>query len=353
MNKQKIYRYGKYAATGVVGIGVGLAGYAATDTPTQNTDTYQNLEKELTQAQQNADNFEQQVADLETTVTTKEGKISNLESQVTQFEETVTRLREENEDLEETIASGNERTGIVDYFPVFTENTDVEYDVITVESVDDPADDLDGVTDSEGDYTQIDVETVDGDEGHEYDATVVEFEEAEDADDYEDHERDYVDEVSFSADGDEHTVGVSVKEVDAGELEDKAIQIEYEDDDVLQDVDDEDEIESVVVDGEDITDEISDVYFENSGERLVIDFEDGNYVNEEDEISVTFSEADGDEAPEWVKVNGNGEYEYDQDADEFVFRDGNTVVTGEGFEDDTGDEDDYDAQYNEFVAQYE
>lgn len=350
MNEQ-IKTYGKYAATAVVGVGVGLTGYAVSDTPTQQTDAYQNLNDKLDTAQSNADDFEQQVADLETTVTDKEDRISNLTAQVSQFETTVQELKDENADLEEAVASGEERTGLVDYFPVFTENTDVEYTDFTNLEVDQPADELAGVDDAEGDYTQIDVKTEDRVENHDYDVTVTQFESGEDADDYEENERDYVDEVSFSADGDEHTVGVISKE-SVGKLND--IHVEYEDEDSVEDVDDEDDIESVVVDGEDVTEDVDTVKVD--GAVLEVSFDGDNYVNEGDEVSLTFSQADGDESPEKVWVNGQDgahTYEYDQDVDQFVFRDGNTVVTGTGDEDVDGDEDDYDAQYEEFRSQYE
>jgi len=39
--KDAITHYGKYAATAVVGVGLGAAGFAAYDTPVQQTDKYQ------------------------------------------------------------------------------------------------------------------------------------------------------------------------------------------------------------------------------------------------------------------------------------------------------------------------
>jgi len=354
--KEQAKHYGKYALTGAVGIGLGFTAFTVNDTPTKQTDTYQNLQDKLDTAQNNADDFESQVADLQTTVTDKEDRIANLTSQVSQFETTVQELKEENEDLEDAVAQGDERVGIVDYFPVFTQNTDVEYDNFNVESVDDPADDLNGVTDAEGDYTQIDVETVDPNEDHEYDATVVEFEDGEDADEYEEHQRDYVDEVSFSANGETQTVGITAKDNTGATGALDNVLVTYEDDDVLRDVEDEDDIESVVVDGDDVTEDVTGVSVssQSDGERLNVKLNGDTYVNEGDEVSVTF-ESDSEEAPEFVQLNhgNNYEYEYDQDADQFVFRDGNTVVTGEGIEDSDGDEDDYDAQYEEFTTQYE
>lgn len=345
--QSKSKKYLTAAAAGAVGVGLGAAGYATTlDKPVQDTTEYQNLQEKLTEAQNNADDFEKQVADLQTTVTDKEERVSNLESQVKQFNATVEELRAENADLEDAVAQGDERVGIVDYFPVFTENTDVEYDSFDVVSVDHPYDNGDG----EGDFTRIDVTTEDPDEGHQYDVKIVEFEESEDADDWEDDQRDFAHEVSFSVSGDEHTVGVSAQDASTGSLDD--IKVEYEDDDVLQDVSDEEDIETVTVDGEDVTEDVDTVSVSNNGEELTVTFESGNYVNEGDEISLTFSEADGDDAPEIVTLNGH-EYEYDQDYEQFVYRNDNTVVVGEGIEASSGDEDDYDAQYDEFVTQYE
>lgn len=341
ISRDKVKQYGKYIAPLAVGAGLGLGGAVYADSgPTQ--DEYQNLNEKLQNAQDENTDLESEVATLQTAVQGEEAKVANLEGQVTQFKETVKELRADNEDLEDAVAQAQERVGLVDYFPVFTENTDVEYDNFDVVEVDE---DYNG---GEGDYTEIDVETVDEDENHEYDLTVREFEEGEDANDYADDQRDYQDEVSFSVSGDEHTVGITAKEGSAV----NNFHIHYEDDDVLEDVNDDDDIESVIVDGEDVTDDVDSISKKFSGDELVVSLETNkNYVNEGEEISVTFSNAGKDEAPEYTHFNGET-YDYEQDSDQFVYQDGNFVVTGEGFE-GSGDEDDYDAQYEEFSTQYE
>jgi len=336
--------YLKIAAVGAVGIGVGAAGYAVTlDTPTTQTTEYQNLQDNLTDAQNNNADLEDQVADLQTTVTDKEDRVTNLEDQVTQFNNTVEELRAENADLEDAVATAQERVGLVDYLPVFSD-ADVEFQGAGLNVEIEESADAD-----EGDYDRITANYSDED-GGEYDVEITQYEESEDADDAVEDFRETANPVEFSEDGDTHTVEVSGYE---GDLQ--MMAFDYSDADAIEDVDHEDDVESVYVDGEDVTDRVESVSH-HTDTQLRIDFENGYYVNDGETVKVTYSDAtsDGDFETAYI-TDEDGQnfnnYEYDQDSDnrEDVYRDGNTVVevTGER----NGDS--FDAQYADLTSQYE
>lgn len=344
MQTEQLKHYGKYAATAVVGVGVGLGGYAFYDTPTDETNQYQNLQEQLDEAQSENADFEEQVADLQTTVTDAEEREAHLEAQVEQFNQTVEDLRAENADLEDAVAEAQERTGLVDYLPVF-EDEDVEFNGDITTEVDKD------VTDGEGDYDQLDVD-YSSDDGV-YDVTITQYEESEDAEDAVEDFEDEQEDVVFTENGDERTVEVTGYN---GELSQTVF--EYDDDDAVEDVEEED-IE-VTVDGDDVTNRITSVD-SSDGDKLVINFEDGYYVNEGETVSVTYSDAgDGDlgehNGDVTIKNSDNDESEFEYDADdddtrEDIYRDGNTVVELVGEE--TGDEDTFEAQYEDLQSHYE
>lgn len=337
ITREQAKNYGKYAATAVVGIGVGLAGYTVNDTPTQKTDAYQNLNQTLQDAQSDNAELEDQVSDLETTVTEKEDRVTNLESQVTQFNQTVEDLRAENADLEDAVAQGEERVGLVDYLPVFSDS-DVEFEDSGLDVVVD-------VEADEGDYDRVTANYT-SDDG-EYDVTVTQYEEDEDADDAVEDFRETQTPVEFSADGDEHTVTVNGY---TGSFSD--IKFEYDDADAFEDVDHEDDVEAVVVDGEDITDRVESVEHVN-GDQVKVTLDEDYYVNDGESITVTYSDASDDGDLVNVQVwDGSWEtFNYDEDDDytEDIYRDGDTVVEVVG--EDKGDE--FDAQYADLTSQYE
>lgn len=335
--KESTKTYGKYILTGAVGVGLGFGAFTATDTPTKQTDTYKNLQDDLDTAQSNADNFESQVAELETTVTDKEEKVSNLEAQVEQFNATVEELRAENADLEDAVATAQDRVGLVDYLPVFSDG-DVEFTDLGVE--------VDADSDSEeGEYDRISTNYTDED-GGDYDVEITEYEESEDADDAVEYFREENSPVEFTADGDTHTVEFTGF---TGSLNN--IDLHYDDSDAVEDVDHENYIESVTVDGEDITDKVDSVSLHSGDTQLRVSFDESHYVNDGEKVSVTFSNA-GDGELEKVQADDDRyDEDYDQSSDsrEDIYRDGNTVVEVTG--DRNGDA--FEAQYEDLASQYE
>lgn len=340
--------YGKYVLAGAVGFGLGAGAFTVADTPTEQTQTYQNLQDKLDTAQNDNEDLEEKIEDLNTTVTDKEERVSNLEDQVTQFNNTVEELRAENADLEDAVATAQERVGLVDYLPVFSDE-DVEFDTggLSVE-VDQEAHDGNG----EGDYDRITANYGD-DNGGNYDVIITEYEESEDADEAVEDFRETNSPVEFTEDGDTHTVETTGY---TGEME--KVQFEYSDADAVEDVDYEDDVESVTVDGEDITDRVETVETVNDGSDLRITFDESYYVNDGDKVSVSYSDASSEGDFEEVRFyDGNswtsdaGDYQYDQSSDtrEDVYRDGNTVVEVTG--DRTGDS--FEAQYADLTSQYE
>lgn len=232
----------------------------------------------------------------------------------------------------------SERTHLVDYLPVF-EDGDVEFDDINYVKVDEP------VEDGEGDYDQLDVKYSSSD--GEYDVVASQYEEVEDAEDKVEDFENSQEEVLFTENGDARTVDFTGY---SGEL--KKADFSYDDDDAVADVDEED-IESVSVDGEDITDRVEQVSTPD-GEQLRINFENGYYVNQGETVSVTYSDA-GEGELEDVQVNNEGNtFEYDEDDNERkdIYRDGDTVVEITGNEKD-GDEHDFNSQYEDLQSQYE
>jgi len=340
MKTDTIKHYGKFVAAGAVGVGLGAAGLAYADTPVQQTNTYQNLQDDYQSVQDENSDLEAQVADLQTTVTNSQERADNLEAQVTQFNETVNELRDENADLEDAVAQAQERVGLVDYLPVFSdEDVELQNNIKVFTDVDDSS--------NEGDYDRIDVnyESNDG----QYDVTVTEYEESEDADDAVEDFEDGREDVVFTEDGDERTVEVAGY---SGELDETAFH--YDDDDAVEDVQKED-IESVTVDGEDVTNRVESVD-NTDGSNLRITFENGYYVNQGETVSVTYSDAGDGELDEsrtnnvWIGSQGFY-YDLDEDTREDIYRDGNTVVELEGTEE--GDEDTFEAQYEDLRTQYE
>jgi len=347
ITREQAKNYGKYAATAVVGIGVGLAGYTVNDTPTQKTDAYQNLNQTLQDAQSDNADLEDQISDLETTVTEKEDRVANLESQVTQFNQTVEDLRAENADLEDAVAQAQERVGLVDYLPVFSDE-DVELqDPISV-SLDQEAEELDAISNSDYDYDELDV-NYDSDDGF-YHVTIQQFESVDDAEERVDEFEEAQDPVTISRDGDEHTVEVTDYE---GEM--KQLDIEYDDAEAIEDVNDVDDIQDLTVDGVDITDRVESVsYAGNNDEQLRITLSSEYQVDEGDTVSVTYRDAKDDGDLEEVAVDNGDEwtyFQYDEDdnTENNIYRDGDTVVEVEGT--DNGDE--FDAQYADLTSQYE
>lgn len=337
--KETTKTYGKYILTGAAGIGLGLGYATVSDTPTEQTQLYQNLKEDLNTSKSNADDLESQVKELQTTVTDKEERVSNLESQVQQFNTTIEQLRAENENLQDAVPQVEERVGLVDYLPVFSDS-DVEFQNDIAVTVDQE------VTNGEGDYDEIDV-NYKSDDGQ-YDVAVREYEESEDAEDaIEDFEETQTP-VEFSADEDEHTITLNGYTGTFSE-----ILFEYDDFDAIEDVDNEDDVLSVVVDGEDITDRVQKV--EQSGDDIRLHLDEDYYVNDGESITVTYGDVSDEGDLTKVRVNdgaGYGsDYTYDQDDDvtEEIYRDGNTVVeiTGE----DKGDE--FEAQYEDLASQYE
>lgn len=332
--EETVRTYGKYILTGAVGVGLGVGGYTVTDTPTEQTQTYQNLQNQLDTAQANADNFEAQVQDLETTVTDKEERVSTLESQVEQFRTTVEELRSENEDLEDAVAQAQERVGLVDHLPYFS-NADIEF-----ESVNTVAD----AQADEGEYDAVYVDYEHQYEGHSYSVDVEQYEEAEDADDREEEIREDLQRVDADTSSSTHTVDVTT---DLSEGLDRVV-VQYEDSPV-EDVDTLDDIESVVVNGEDIKDDHA-TGIARTGDSSEVEVEfDGDYnLNDGDNVQVVYSDAETSERLDTVWVN-KADYDYSEDLNEFVYRNGNTVVYGEATEDDSGE----DFQYEAFRSQYE
>jgi len=343
ITKKDAKKYGTYALTGAVGVGVGLAGYAANDTPTKQTQTYQDLEAQLSTVkatgqrtlQQNQE-YKDQIAQLETTVTESEEREENLEAQVRQFNRTIEQLRAEKVNLEDAVAQANERVGLVDYLPVFSDE-DVEFNGAIATTVDQP------VTDGEGDYDRVDVDYT-SDDGNYY-VTVTEYEESSDADDAVEDLRETANPVEFTEDGDTHTVELTGY---TGEM--RRIQFQYDDMDATEDVDHEDDIESVTVDGEDITDRVNKVTLENGENDVRVHFDESYYVNDGETVTVSYSDASNEGELKKVVVNWT-DFTYDQDSDsrEDVYRFENTVVEVEG--DRTGDE--FEAQYTDLTSQYE
>lgn len=328
----------KYAVAGAVGIGVGVAGYAAYDTPTTQTTQYQNLQDNLTQAQNNADDFEEQVKDLQTTVTDKEEKVSNLEAQVEQFNTLVEELRAENADLEDAVATAQERVGLVDYLPVFSDS-DVQFETDRLNVVVDQSAE-------EGDYDRITANYT-SDKGGEYDVEITEYEESEDAEDAVKDFRETNSPIEFTSNGDTHTVELSGY---TGQMD--QIQFEYSDADAIEDVDHKDDVVSVTVDGDDITDQVEEVTHYTNGKNLRVHFDKDYYVNDGETITVTYEGATDEGELEDVEVSSDYTYfEYDRSSDsrEDIYRDGNTVVEITG--DRNGDE--FEAQYADLASQYE
>jgi len=336
ITRDTVKQYGKYVAPLAVGAGLGLGGATYADSgPTQND--YQNLNQTLQETQAENADLQEQVEDLQTTVTDKEDRVQNLRDQVTQFNNTVEQLRADNENLDELLADAQARTALVDYLPVFSDE-DVEFEGDIGVTVDEE------VNGGEGDYDSLTANYT-SDDG-EYDVTVTEYEEGEDAEDAVEDFRETQTPVEFSADGDTHTVELSGY---TGEL--TGFYLEFDDYDAVEDVDHEDDIESVVVDGEDVTDRVESVTSDSGNTyQLQIEFEDGYYVNEGQKVSVTYSDATDEGDLERVYVNGDS-FDYDQDDDtrEDIYRDGDTVVEIVGT--DNGDE--FEAQYNDLQSQYE
>lgn len=341
ITREDVTYYGKFAAATVVGVGVGLTGYAANDTPTKKTDTYKNLQDELGTLEGTNEELDEKVTSLQTAVTDKEERVNALEASVEQRQKVIKDLRAENADLEEALAAPQERAGLVDYLPVFSDS-DVELDGNIAVEVDEP------VTDGEGDYDRLDVDYT-SDDGQ-YDVTVTEYEESEDAEDAVEDFRETQTPVKFSTDGDEHTVTLNGYEGQVNE-----VLFEYEDFDAIEDVDHEDDIESVVVDGEDITDRVEKV--EQTADDFRVHLDEDYYANDGDSITVTFSDASDEGELTKVRVHDGSnskygsDYNYDQDDDtrEEVYRDGDTVVEVEGT--DNGDE--FEAQYEDLTTHYE
>jgi len=323
---ETITKYGKVALTAVVGAGVGVAGYAATDTPTEQTQTYQTLQEQLNTSQAENQELETQVAELQTTVTNQDERVNNLTQAVEQREELVNELQDD-------LATAQDRTVMVDYLPRFT-GDDIEYTGDLAVTVDAEAD--------EGEYDRLNAVYQSENEGHTFDVTVTQYEDSEDADDYEAETREDVSPVSATTNSQTHTVDVTVN--NDGSFD--TFEVEY-DDDVVSEVD-EDDI-TVTVDGNDISEDITTVTTQDDDETLRIEL-DGTYnLNEGQTVSVSYDDAEATDGLQRVYVNQW--YDYEAQDNEFVYRDGNTVVYGQGVEDANGDN--FDTQYAEFVSNYE
>jgi len=203
--KDAITHYGKYAATAVVGVGLGAAGFAAYDTPVQQTDKYQNLQDKV-------DNLNDRPTQDE--LNELQDEVDSLEDRPTQEELTELRNQLSNaftqEEVNEMVADATEKEDVFDFLPVVADE-DVEVTFLhaaedrdategNLETFDrdaygNVAVSLDsGELDDEFDQVRA---TYEHEDGHTYQAVAREFEDSEAADEYEEELEDGVDDAEF------------------------------------------------------------------------------------------------------------------------------------------------------------
>lgn len=334
MNRDKVKKYGKIAGTGVVGAAVGAAGIAGSGIADDKATNKQvkNLKDQVKELKDTKKNLQKQVDQLDDRPTRQ--KVEDLRQQIETFNQTIKQLREENADLEDTVTQAQERVGLVDYMPVF-QTSDVELTDVNV-TVDNEAED------GNGEYDAVYATYKDLVEYNVFDVEIRQFEDSEDAADYVNDKQRAINPVTFTGGEDAHTVSVTVNSSSSlNELD-----VNYEEAAVAN-VDSEDDIKSVTVNGEDVTEHVTGVESDED-KQVDINF-DGDYsLNEGDTVTVTYEDTETADTIKKVMVNNKG-YNYEDGDNSFVYRDGNTVVYGTATEGD----DNFDNQYQQFVSQYE
>jgi len=193
--KDAITHYGKYAATAVVSVGLGVGGYATLyDEPVQQTDEYQNLQNKV-------DNLDDRPT--QDKLNELQDEVDSLEDRPTQEE--LTELQNQmssmftQEEVNEMVADATEREGLVDFLPVIVDS-DVE--LTQTDAVEDTQADVDYSIQGVGTTVELDSDEIEGekkdyvtatyehdDYNHEYVAEVRTFEASDDADEFEEELR--------------------------------------------------------------------------------------------------------------------------------------------------------------------